>query len=221
LRAPYLNELVRGYQIGAVAYRPDPYLLPERSHTEGAGLDWDPGANRRLAFDFTTTRVHDAIVFETIGATTKTRANLDRTQTDGFTLTYGAGFARDWHVSVSATTQYARVTSGPAAIVGKRLAFVPNRCATLSVERRFGPLGIGASGSYLGQVYADDLNAQPLGSAFPVDAHADFALRGGAALRVFATNLTDRRYLSSIDRYAPPAFVGIRLQVPLGLRSPA
>lgn len=53
-RAPYLNELVRGFNVGAVVMAPNPELVPERSRTDALGFDalFD-GGRGRLTFDVT------------------------------------------------------------------------------------------------------------------------------------------------------------------------
>ncbi|HXW75989.1 MAG TPA: TonB-dependent receptor, partial [Candidatus Eremiobacteraceae bacterium] len=117
-RAPYLNELIRSYQIGTVVYAANPDLVPERSATDSIGFDDLLGAGR-LAFDLSTTRVHDAIQFITISATEQMRENVTQTQTDGATMSYSAPLASCVAATASGTTQYARVTDGPPATLGK------------------------------------------------------------------------------------------------------
>ncbi len=112
-RAPYLNELVRGFNVGAVVMAPNPNLVPERSVTDDAGIDALVGA-ARVAFDVTQTRVMDAIAFRTITPTLMRRENVDRTQTSGETLTFAEPLSTCTRLRASGTSQYARVTDGPA-----------------------------------------------------------------------------------------------------------
>ena len=111
-RAPYLNELVRGFQIGAVRMAPNPALVPERARTDGAGIDV-LGRGSRFALDFTRTNVDDAIGFQTISATLQRRANVAQTRTDGALATYTASVGRCTRARLSGQTQYARVLLGP------------------------------------------------------------------------------------------------------------
>jgi outer membrane receptor protein involved in Fe transport len=215
LRAPFLNELVRGYFIGNVAYEPNPLLVPERSRTNSAGLDF-ANTGGRLSIDAFDAVVHDAIMFRTIDATNQVRSDVSRTQTDGYTVTYMHSIGSCSRLAAWYTDQYARVTGGPGAIVGKRLQYVPQNSASLDYTTGIGVTQAGVTVSYLGQTYADDLNAEPLGTAALLGAHASVPLASGATLNLTADNLTDARYLSSIDRYGPPAIISVGVALPIG-----
>ncbi|MGZ3541371.1 MAG: TonB-dependent receptor [Vulcanimicrobiaceae bacterium] len=214
-RPPYLNELVRGYFIGSVQYGPNPSLVPERSATTSAGLDWTNGRGR-LSLDAYDTRVNDAIMFRTIDPTHQLRANVAQTRTDGATFTYVQALSQCSRVSFSATAQNARVTQDYPAIVGKQLQFVPDQSATLAYDGHLGSLEVGANLSYLGQTYADDLNLSPLGTAVVLGAHVRIPLAQGAAITVSGDNLTGANYLSSVDRLALPTVVSLGFQLPVG-----
>lgn len=217
-RAPYLNELVRGFNVGTVVMAPNPELVPERSRTDGEGLDLLLGAGR-LALDFVQTRVSDAIAFETIAPTLMRRENLDRTQTNGETLELTEPVAACTRLRVSGTLQNPRVVAGPSAVVGKQLAFVPNSSATVGLDAGGpGPISYSVDGSYLGQTYYDDLNRQPLGATLLFGATVRAALPGGSTATLTAENLTHQQYLASIDRYGTPLTVALKIAVPLGPR---
>lgn len=215
LRAPFLNELVRGFFIGNVSYQPNPALIPERSHTNSAGLDV-LGGRSHVSFDAFDTAVNDAIMFRTIDPTHQVRSNVARTHTDSYMLTYTQSLGICSRLSASAVTQNARVEAGPASIVGKRLQYVPQQSASIAYAGRVGKIGAGVSVSYVGQTYADDLNTQPLGTAVLVGARARVPIGGGATVDIRADNLTNARYLSSIDRLGPPAVVAIGISFPIG-----
>jgi outer membrane cobalamin receptor len=213
---PYLNELLRGYVISGISFLPNPNLVPERSTSTVSGLDWTNGS-AGLSYDFTQTYVSDAIMFITTSPTTQQYQNVAHTQTDGSTLTYTQGLGGCTRLSLSGTDQYARVTSAASdvAILGKRLEYIPEAYATLAVDGAIGRVGTGLSVSYSGQTYADDLNTEPLGTAVTVGAQVAIPLAAGAQLVLEGSNLTDARYLSSIDRFAPPSVVSLGLRVPL------
>ncbi len=216
-RAPYLNELVRGFNVGNVAMAPNPDLAPERSRTDNAGFDALIGT-ARLAFDVTQTRVSDAIAFRTLSPTLMKRENLDHTQTNGETLTFTQPLSTCARLRLSGTSQYARVTGGPADEVGKRLALVPERSATLGIDAAgAGAFGFSFDGSYVGQTYYDDLERQPLGAALLVGATLRASLKSGTTFELLGDNLTHQQYLSSIDRYGQPLTVALRVAVPIGL----
>ena len=77
-------------------------------------------------------------------------------------------------------------------------------------------MGIGLSASYLGQTYADDRNEQPLGTALLLGVNLRAPIPGGAALVLSAANVTGTRYLSSIDRFGPPAVISLGISLPIG-----
>jgi len=216
-RAPYLNELVRGFNVGAVQMAPNPALIPERARTDSAGIDV-LGHNSRLAIDFTHTLVTDAIAFVTITPTLQRRANVAREGTDGALATYTQSIGRCARARLSGQTQYARVLAGPAADIGKRLAFVPDRAATVAIDAQAGPVRYGVDASFLGAAYADDLNTQPLGHALLIGGKISTPLAAGGTLTLSVENLTDRTYLSSVDRLAEPSAVTLRASFPLGAR---
>lgn len=222
-RAPYLNELVRGFNVGSVVMAPNPFLVPERSRTDTAGLDLLLGGTRgRLALDVIETHVNDAIAFTTITPTLMQRRNVARTLTDSQTLSYAQQVARCTRVRASATTQYARIVSGPAASVGKRLAFVPERSLAVGLDHTGpGPLAYAFEASYVGQTFADDLERLPLGAALLASATIRVTTASGITFGLSGENLTHQQYLSSTDRYGQPLGVALRVGFPLGPAAPA
>ncbi|HEY5341854.1 MAG TPA: TonB-dependent receptor [Candidatus Aquilonibacter sp.] len=214
-RAPYLNELVRGYQIGAVAYLPNSALVPERSSSLTSGLDWTFGRSE-LSADFTHTYVNDAIDFCTVSPTVQKRCNFTHTRTDGTTVVYVRNLSACSRLTVTGTQQYARITDGTPREIGKQLPYVPKGSADVAYDTRIGTVDTGVDVAYLGMTYADDLNTEPLGTAVTAGVHAIVPLRGGASAVLNVSNLTDAHYLSSIDRYGPPQVISVNLQAPLG-----
>jgi outer membrane receptor protein involved in Fe transport len=214
-RAPFLNELVRGFNVGAVQMAPNPLLIPERARTDSAGFDV-LGRNSRLSFDVTRTLVSDAIAFVTMTPTLDRRENVAQTRTDGALATFTQSIGRCARVRLSGQTQYARVIEGPVDSIGKRLAFVPDRAATVAVEGQTGPFRYGVDASFLGQAYADDLNTEPLGSALVIGGRVSAPLGANGTITLLVQNLTDRQYLTSVDRLAEPSAVTLRATFPIG-----
>jgi outer membrane receptor protein involved in Fe transport len=217
LRAPYLNELVRSFRIGTVLQQANPSLVPERSRSAQLGLDVAT-PNARAALDYTGTRVSNAIGFQTLSPTVQQRANFGRTATDAYTAEYDRGGACA-RVRAFATAQHDRVVVGSAAQVGKRLAYVPDSAAALSVERTVRALTGALELSYSGPTFSDDLERQPLGSALLVGGRLTLRAADGTALSLAVDNLADKVYLTSVDRIGPPASVTLRLSLPVGARA--
>jgi outer membrane receptor protein involved in Fe transport len=215
-RGPYLNELVRGFNVGSVVEAPNPHLVPERSRTDDVGLDYLIGSGR-LAFDVSQTHVNDAIDFVTVSPTLQIRENVDRTQTNGETLTFAQPVGTCTRARASGTTQYARITAGPPGTPGKRPEYVPAQSADVGIDAAGrGPFSYSVDAAYLGQAYADDLNTEPLGTAILIGATVRAATASGTTFSLVADNLTDATYLSSIDRYGPPLIVRLRVDFPIG-----
>lgn len=215
-RAPYLNELVRSFNVGAVQMAPNPGLIPERARTDTAGFDVLLGRTSHFSFDLTRTLVTDGIAFVTFSPTLQRRENVAREATDGALATFTQSIGRCARFRLSGQTQYARVTDGPAADIGKRLAFVPDRAATGAVDAQSGTLRYGVEASFLGQAYADDLNTEPLGHALLLGGKVSTPLGGDGSLTLQVENLTNRQYLTSVDRLAEPSTVTLRATFPLG-----
>lgn len=214
LRAPFLNELVRGFVIGPVSYLPNPNLVPERSSSETAGLDWT-GGRSELGVDYIRTFISDAIAFRTVDPTHQIRSNFGRAQVDGVTLSYIRHVGSCSNLSVWATQQNSRVTEGTAATVGKQLPYVPQASAYAAYDTAIGSTHAGVTVAYIGQTYADDLNQQPLGTAVTAGFTVSAPLSNGVRLVLSGDNVTSARYLSSIDRYAPPAVFSLGVSFPV------
>jgi outer membrane cobalamin receptor len=220
-RAPYLNELVRGFSIGKVAYEPNINLLPEHSATQSAGLDL-LGTRSRLAVDIFNTGVSDAIEYLTLSPTLMQRGNIEQTKTDGTTFTFTQGLGSCTRLRLGGTSQYARVTAAGAQAapgsVGKRPEFVPNRSASLGLDVNAQPVTYGIDINYLGQTYADDLNTEPLNSALLFGLRASALAGNGATWSFVWQNITDQHYLTSVDRIGIPAHASIEVRFPIGVR---
>lgn len=214
-RAPFLNELLRSFNVAGIEMLGNPNLLPERSSTASGGIDVARGA-WRTALDFFHTSVHDAIAFVTQTPSTQMRENLERTQTDGAMLSFSLGMSRCLRVSANATSQDARVVAGPVDAIGKRLAFVPDTSASIAIAGCAGKIDYGFVTTYLGPTYADDLNMQPLGTAVVFGLHVSAPVGRGVRATLAADNLSAQTYRSSLDRLGPPPTVSVGLRVPLG-----
>ncbi|HEY4441400.1 MAG TPA: TonB-dependent receptor [Candidatus Elarobacter sp.] len=218
LRAPFLNELVRSFKVGAVTELNNPNLVPERSRSLQLGIDV-VHASDRFAFDYTATQVRNAIGFATIGTNLQQRANFGRTVTDAYVAEYDHP-ARCSRLHAFATAQHDRVAASTnAAQIGKRLAYVPDAAAALDVERSHGNLTGALEVAYSGPTFADDLQQQPLGSTVLLGARLTLRGADGETISLAFDNLADARYLTTVDRLGPPASLTVRVTVPVGTRA--
>jgi outer membrane receptor protein involved in Fe transport len=219
-RAPFLNELLRSFNVAGIEMLGNPSLLPERSATTSIGID-AAGAKTHLALDVFQTTVHDAIAFVTVNATTQMRQNVARTQTNGATLTLTHALGRCLLVRAGGTSEYARVTAGPSGTVGKRLAFVPDKSASVGLEGGTGRLAVGLDATYLGQTFADDSNTQALGTAWVFGARVIVWVGSRVGVTLAADNLSSQSYRASLDRLGPPPTVSIGIRMPFGTQEPS
>ena len=211
LRVPFLNELVRSYRIGAIEYKSNLNLVPERSAAEGIGLDYGHGP-LRVALDVQTTGVSDAITFRTIGKNLEQRSNVGKTRTDAASLLVSR-FAGCNRYDVQVSDRDPRVTAdADPALVGKRLTYVPAQTASIGWTRTT-QTQFDVRFEYFAQTYADDLNAQPLGTAGVVDVAYAVPAGSAATLSLGASNATAARYLTSPDRQGPPSNLWLRLSL--------
>lgn len=213
-RVPYLNEELRGFQIGSTVYAPNPDLVPERSWMSGAGVAGVVGTGL-LSFDYAHIRVGNAIAFVTQGPLLQMRANIARTQTDTSTLEYTAPLGRCARLRTSYTRQSPAVVSGPAAILGKQLAFIPQSAANLGVDSQAAKLQFGVDVSFVGRAFADDIDSQPLNPALLFGFQISTRLHN-ASLSLSGDNVTNRAYFSSVDRLGLPATYALRLEQRFG-----
>lgn len=210
LRAPFLNELVRGYRIGTIAYQPNLALVPERSRSGGIGIDL-ASAGMRATLDVQSTTVVNAIGFRTVSPTAQVRSNVGETRTDAVIASVQRPL-RCGAVDLAASMENARVSADVDAIlVGKRVPYVPS--TSISAGWSGGRRLVGAARvSYLGTSFADDRNSTPLGAATVVDVSVSRPF-GWGALTLGVSNASDARYLSSPDRLAPPSNLWLRVRL--------
>ena len=207
LRAPFLNELVRGYSIGTITYAPSLDLIPERSTGDGIGIDVENGFTR-LSADVQNIIVHDALDFRTVSPTLQVRSNIGETKTNAVMLAFSSP-QRCTTLTSNASVYDATIAADKdPAIVGKRVPYVPE------AEASFGIAGgravqAGTTLTYIGPSYADDRNTQKLGSALVIDAFVSTAI-GKSSIQLGASNMVNAIYLSSPDRLAPPPGIWLR-----------
>jgi iron complex outermembrane recepter protein len=212
-RAPTLNELYRPFQVGSVLTAANDQLRPETL--------WGGELGGQLVIEGLSVqatgfwnRLDDAIANVTlaapVGGAARQRQNLGATRIFGLELDLTWRPSPAWIVRFSQLFSDARVTAAPAQpeLVGKRLAQDPRHraIAAVSYDRpRFAT--VVAQARYLGAMFEDDLNTQPIGAVVLCDARVERRLAGGLSLFGSVQNLFDRRYLvgrAGIDTEGAP-----------------
>lgn len=98
--------------------------------------------------------------------------------------------------------------------VGNRPQLVPNQIAsawldyTIPGQWHFNDLTIGAGVRYVGSTYADNANTIKLDQRMLVDAALSYEVFDNTTLQVNATNIFDKRYISSVDTFTNTAYYG-------------
>ena len=141
---------------------------------------------------------------------TRQRENLGSTRILGVDLDLAWRPSEAWTVRVAHTFSDGHVTTAPAQpeLVGKRLAQDPHHRTTAAVtfsDARIATL-VGEV-RYLGPMFEDDLNTQPIGAVVLVGARAERSLTRGFSVFASGQNLLDRRYLvgrAGIDTEGAP-----------------
>ena len=221
-RRPTLNELYRPFRQGANVTEANPALRTESVTTAEVGVEWLPfgsptppsrGARPPLALATTAfwNDLHDAVGNVTVargpgtfpvvgplaaGGLGRQRLNLDRTRTQGVELAATWEVARAFSFNAAALFNDAtvrRATVAPA-LVGKQVAQVPRRSATLGATWRApGQVTFTPRVRWIGRQFEDDENALILGETVVADLGVTRPLTKQLTLFLTLENLTDAR----------------------------
>lgn len=215
-RLPALNELYRPFRVGPDATAANAELAPERLRGVEAGAELRPLPGLRLGVTIFANRLEGAIANVTLGegpgafpgvgfvppgGQYRQRRNLDSIAVEGVEL--DARFERGpWMLAAGYSFADARVrASGPAAALGGlRPAQTPRHSLAASLAwRREGGARASLAGRWTGAQYEDDLNRQPLPSAFTLDAAASWPVGRRLAIEARAENLADARVVAGVS----------------------
>jgi iron complex outermembrane receptor protein len=126
-----------------------------------------------------------------------------RTRTRGAELEANVAITDDFSMTAAWAWTDARVTEANDASRGKRVALVPNRQGSVSVdyslhEGSLAGLGFGGGVRYIGRHYGDANNDFPTGgyALFDANVHYDFEQW---RVQLTGSNLTDRNYITACN----------------------
>ena len=153
-RAPYLNELVRGFQVGAVRMAPNPALVPERARTEARGSTcWAAvlGSPSTSPARTSTTRSGSKRSPRRCSAarTSRARAPTARSRRTPRRRTL---YARAAERSNAVRARPRR----PARDHREAAAVRPRPPATAAIDTQAGPVRYGIDARFVGTAYADE-----------------------------------------------------------------
>ncbi len=191
-RWPTLNELARGFRVGALLTNPNPDLKPERARAFEGGVRlqrsmWTFGATAFASV------VQDAIVNVTVTNTVRQRQNA------GDAVARGLEVDGEWRpiarLRVRGSVQWVDATFDNATesiLDGKRLPQVPAASGTVAADFSTARGAMSVVVRSTGHQFDDDRNTFRLASATQVDARAQATL-GRAIVFGVVENVFDAR----------------------------
>ena len=218
-RNPTLNELFRGFRVGAISTLANPLLEPERLTGVEGGIAFTRGdVSARVTGFFNN--LDDAVANVTIRTNVRQRQNADQIRSAGVEME--ADFRPDANVSLGVFAAFTnaefqdstrpdlggnRVPQLPQWQFGGTFTYSDPRYVTVSVQARG-----------LGDQFDDDLNRNELGAFGVVDAYVSRSVARGVNIFFSAENLFDQEYdVSTNPRRIgwPQTFrVGVRATLP-------
>lgn len=215
-RAPNLNELYRGFQVGTIFTAANDALNPETVNGGDLGVETSivPGLTVR-ATGFANW-LDNPIVNVTLSDGSRQRQNQGAARILGLESSAEWRFLHDFMIGAAYTLVDARVIAGDAALVGKQLPQDPSHRFTGTVSYsnpRY--LSVTLQVRVLSQMWEDDRNTLAIPTVALIDASVGRMIAPGLELFVAAQNLTNATYVvgrAGVDTIGSP------LQVRAGLR---
>ncbi|RWB02313.1 MAG: TonB-dependent siderophore receptor [Mesorhizobium sp.] len=190
-------------------------LKPQEGRQYEAGIKYKPdgfdGLFTAAVFDLTQTNVPTYV-------TPVVQQQIGKVGVRGIELEGKAAIAENLNLTLAYSYWDAEILEdGIGGNAGNRPQRVPRHLAsawvdyTLPEERRRGDLTIGGGVRYIGQTYGDDANTTSIGGYALVDAAISYKMTKDVTLALNATNLFDRKYLTT--SYYGTEFYGDRLKI--------
>ena len=187
----------------------NPNVDPQISVNYEVGTKWDL-FDRRLSASLATFLTKNTNVIYTVDSTTvpPTFNQDDRQKVTGAALGLVGRINDNWDVMVNMTLMHSDNESQNPAVAGRWLSLTPETSGSVWTTYRTPiKLRIGGGLRYQGDAYVNAANTILLPSATVVDAMAEYPIRDALVLRLNVYNLTDERYIRSINnnggRYNP------------------
>ncbi|RUW91470.1 TonB-dependent siderophore receptor [Mesorhizobium sp. M7A.F.Ca.US.010.02.1.1] len=190
-------------------------LKPQEGRQYEAGIKYKPdgfdGLFTAAVFDLTQTNVPTYV-------TPVVQQQIGKVGVRGIELEGKAAIAENLNLTLAYSYWDAEILEdGIGGNAGNRPQRVPRHLAsawvdyTLPEEGRRGDLTIGGGVRYIGQTYGDDANTTSIGGYALVDAAISYKMTKDVTLALNATNLFDRKYLTT--SYYGTEFYGDRLKI--------
>ncbi|MGH9681064.1 MAG: TonB-dependent receptor, partial [Candidatus Acidiferrales bacterium] len=212
-RAPNLNELYRGFRVGALATNPNPALVAERLTGGEAGLSLTPWSDRvTLRGNFFWSDISNPVTNVPIASNLNQRQNLGTVQARGAEFSGEVPLPHRMLLSAGYILSYSTVISAPGQpqFLGLWIPEVPRNQFNFQWSYTDQNWTAGLQGRYVGKQY-DDLSTNfPMNGYFTVDAEISRHLLPHIDAFFGVQNLTNVRYATAETpnlALGPPALV--------------
>ena len=199
-RTPTLNELYRGFRVGAIETRPNPLLNPETLTGGEGGVMFTHGQFSARATLFAN-QLENAVTNVTIGNNLRERQNTDTITARGIEVEATYRLHSRWTLNGLVVGTRSRFADTPAqpALEGNRVPQVPSYQVGGSVTYS-DPIGFTGSVQLraFGPQFDDDLNVFELEQYGVVDLSASQQVLRGLNVFVAVENLFDKEYDTSL-----------------------
>jgi len=206
-RAPTINERVRPFRVRSDITAANPAL--ENEHLTGVDVGWSwQGENAHGQLTLFWSQLDDAVANVTLttepgfspvcgfvpsGGSCRQRQNLERITAQGVEWDAGWQPRANWGLGLALLLADNTVDAGPAALVGKDVAQVPNLRASLRVQHQ-GWLHSNLHLRHVAAQFDDDQNTRELAAYTTLDLGFSRSLRPGVTLTLSAENLLDEEF---------------------------
>jgi outer membrane receptor protein involved in Fe transport len=188
-RAPTLNELFRGFRVGAILTNPNPELDAETSvGWEGSALVTVPRGVARVTTFWT--RLDDAILSVTQATNLRQRQNAGRIRAVGVELDGEVRLMPQLTATASVAVTDSVFVSGPE-VEGKRVPQVPRVHGAFGGRLRAGAFTGAAELRFIGRQFDDDQNELVLSRSGVLDLRAGWRPRRSWEIFVAIENALD------------------------------
>jgi outer membrane receptor protein involved in Fe transport len=191
-RAPTLNELYRGFRVGAISTLPNDALQPERlSGAEGGVTFTRRGVAARATGWWS--RLGNPVTNVTTAPQQRQRQNVGEIHARGFEaeVVVRPLKAVEWTSALALTRSVFRDAERPA-LDGLRVPQVPGRQLSSRLRLVASPFWVSAEVRLLGRQFEDDLNELPLSPASVIDTVLGVALNRRFDVVFALENVADR-----------------------------
>jgi outer membrane receptor protein involved in Fe transport len=200
-RAPNLNELYRGFRVGALATNPNAALVAERLSGGEAGMSLTPWSERvTLRGNFFWSEISNPVTNVPIGVNLNQRQNVGISRARGLEFSSEAVLPDHMRISAAYILSYSTFVSAPASqpqVLGLWVPQVPRNQFSFQWTYADQNWTAGVQGRFVGKQY-DDLSPNfPMDSFFTLDAEISRRLFPHTEIFFGAQNLTNSRYATA------------------------